>query len=87
MQDEFRRHEVGLTAPAERAEPIIPSDTTDLPRATRALYVGQSGDVVLRMTSGATVAFTGMQGGMIYPLRIARVLASGTTATGLVGLS
>jgi hypothetical protein len=39
------------------------------------------------MVSGATVVFTGMQGGMIYPLRVARVLATGTTAAGLVGLS
>jgi hypothetical protein len=87
MKDEFRRHEAGLTSPAERAEAIVPSDAIDLPRATRALYVGQGGDVALRMVSGTTVTFTGMQGGMIYPLRVARVLASGTTAAGLVGLS
>ena len=87
MEDDFRRHEAGLTSPAERAESIAPSDTTDLPRATRALYVGESGDVALRMVSGASVTFTGMQGGMIYPLRVARVLATGTTAAGLVALS
>jgi hypothetical protein len=87
MHDDFRRHEAGLTSPAERAEAIIPSDTTDLSRATRALYVGAGGDVALQMVSGATVTFTGMQGGMIYPLRVARVLATGTTAAGLVGLS
>jgi hypothetical protein len=87
MHDDFRRHEAGLTSPAERAEAITPSDTTDLLRATRALYVGAGGDVALQMVSGATVTFTGMQGGMIYPLRVARVLATGTTAAGLVGLS
>jgi hypothetical protein len=87
MQDDFRRHETGLTSPAERAEAIVPSDTADLPRATRALYVGEGGDVTVRMVGGGTVTFTGMQGGTSYPLRLRQVLATGTTAMGLVGLS
>lgn len=87
MQDHFRRHETSLTAPAERAEPIVPDDSADLPRATRAIYVGEAGDLRVRMISGDTVTFVNMQGGMSYPLRLRQVLATGTSATGLVGLS
>jgi hypothetical protein len=38
------------------------------------------------MLSGETVTLAGVLGGAIYPLRVAQVLATGTTATGLVGL-
>lgn len=87
MSDAFADHAVGLTAPATRAETITPSDATDLARATRALYVGQSGAVRLRTTGGDEVTLANLQGGVLYPVRAARVLATGTTATGLVGLS
>jgi len=87
MQDPFADHSVGLTAPVARTEPIIPNDSADLSRATRALYIGQTGDVRFRTTAGDVVTLAGMQGGILYPIRIARVFATGTTATGLVGLS
>ncbi len=87
MRDDFRSHASGLTSPAERAEAIVPSDAADLPRATRALYVGQGGDVALRFVSGDSVILANLQGGTVYPLRLRQVLATGTTAAGLVGLS
>ena len=87
MKDDFSAHAVGLTSPAEQAEAIMPSDSEDLPRATRALYVGQGGDVAVRFVSGDSVVLANLQGGTVYPLRLRQVLASGTTAAGLVGLS
>jgi hypothetical protein len=87
MLDPFRRHETSLTSPAERAEAIVPSDSTELSQATRAIYVGGTGDLRVRMLSGATVTFANIQGGMSYPLRLRQIMATGTTATGLVGLS
>ena len=87
MPDAFADHAVGLTAPATRAEPITPDDAADLQRATRAFYVGQSGAVRLRTTGGDEVTLINLQGGVLYPIRAARVLATGTTASGLVGLS
>jgi hypothetical protein len=86
MLDPFRRHETSLTSPAERAEAIHPSDSADLPQATRAIYVGGTGDLRVRMISGDTVTLFNVQAGMSYPLRLRQVLATGTTATGLVGL-
>jgi len=87
MQDEFNGYTVGLTAPAVRAEQITPSDGADLVHATRGLYVGQTGNVRVRTLTGDIVVLANMQGGILYPIRIAQVLATGTTATDLVGLS
>lgn len=86
MPDEFASHETGLTSPARGAAPITPSDSVPLPQATRAIYVGQSGDLRLRMASDEVVTLTGVQAGALYPLRAVQVLATGTTAGGLVGL-
>lgn len=87
MSDSFATHQPGLTSPAEAAFAVTPADGTDLPRATRAIYIGASGALRVTLLSGETVTFVGMQAGMVYPLRLRRVLATGTTAGGLVGLS
>lgn len=86
MQDKFSTHYSGLTAPAEHAEAITPSDSADLDFATRAIYVGGSGSLRITTIAGDTVTFPGVAGGVIYPFRARRVLANGTNATGLVGL-
>lgn len=86
MTDDFASYETGLTAPAAAAEAITPSDTEELEYVTRALLVGQDGDVNVIFKSGDTVVLRNLQGGVVYPFRIASVLATGTTATDLVGL-
>lgn len=87
MSDAFSGQAPGLTSPAILPEAIVPSDTAELVALTRALYVGQTGNVRVRLASGPTVTFPNMQGGAIYPIRVRQVLATGTTAGGLVGLS
>ena len=86
MADDFEDHQSGLTSPATQAQPITPSDSLALPYASRAIYVGGAGDLRVVMCSGDVVTLMGVQAGMVYPLRLAQVLATGTTATGLVGL-
>ena len=86
MQDEFAGHTIGLTAPAVGAEAITPSDDADLEYVTRALYIGQSGDVSVTLKSGETVVLRNMQESNLYPLRVVRVMATGTTAGDIVGL-
>lgn len=86
MSDDFAAFQSGLTSPAEAAHAITPSDTLALPTATRAVYVGGAGNLRVRLVNGDTVTLPGVGGGMIYPLRVSHVLATGTTATGLVGL-
>lgn len=86
MNDEFDNLTPALTSPAASAEMIIPSDTDDLAHVTRGLYLGQSGDVSVRMKSGELVTFSNVQGGTTLALRIEKIFATGTTASGLVGL-
>lgn len=86
MADDFDTHQPGLTSPAEAAEAITPSDSTALARVTRAIWVGGAGDLRVTLLGGMTVTLAGAAAGMVYPLRVTQVLATGTTATGLVGL-
>jgi len=86
MTDSFKNFARSLTSPPENAAAIVPSDGADLPEVTRALYVGGGGDVALRMVGGELVTFANLQAGALIPLRVVRVLATGTTATALVGL-
>lgn len=74
------------TAPSDRFVPIAPDDAADLPGGlTRSLFVGGAGDLRLRDVHG-NEAIIASQAGQYHPLRVARVLAAGTTATGLVAL-
>lgn len=86
MPDRYSTNTPSLTGPAVHAFPITPNDAADLPEVTRALYIGGAGAVVLRLSSGQTVTFAGLSAGSLLPVRADRVLAVGTTATGLVGM-
>ena len=76
-----------IAAPAEGGFAITPHDNEDLPAVTRAIYVGTSSskDLKVIMADGTTLVFHNIAAG-IHPLQIKRVLASGTSATDLVGL-
>ncbi|MBE3637175.1 spike base protein, RCAP_Rcc01079 family [Mangrovicoccus algicola] len=87
MTDKFDTHSPSLTAPASGADPVIPSDTASLPVASRAIYVGGGGALAVELVGSpedAVVTLQNVQAGMVYPLRVRRVRATGTTATGLV---
>lgn len=84
--DLFRGQTAGLDSPATRAFAITPSDTLDLAFMPRALHARGAGTLRVTMAGdGAVVDFYIAQGDRL-PLRVSRVWASGTTATGLVGL-
>ena len=86
MSDEFANLSSSLTSPAVGAAAITPSDTLPLPATTRALYVGTAGNLRGQMMSGEIVTFTNLAAGSFYSLRLLQVMATGTTATGLIGL-
>ena len=86
MIDPFEGHAPGLSSPVENGLEITPSDEATLPYVTRALYSGTGGDITLRLAGGAVLSLVGTTPGAVYPLRVDKVLLSGTTATGLVGL-
>ena len=72
-----------LIAPAPGAFAITPNDATRLYAV--GVYVGGEGDVAVEGEDGETVTFTLVPAGSLLPIRVNRVLATGTTATNLVG--
>lgn len=76
----------GLDAPSMDAFAITPTDSTDLSRITRAIYVGGGGDLNVTLRSGNTVKFTAVPQGTVLPVRAKQVQATGTTATLLIGM-
>ena len=83
--DLFKSFSTSLSAPATRLIAITPSDTEDLSHVTRAVCVAESG--VLRVqTLGGDVADFYVAAGVPFPIRVTRVMATGTTATDIRGL-
>lgn len=88
MQDRFRNHADSPMAPASNAFAITPSDSEQLPLATKAIYVGGGGDITLRpLNADADVLFAAFPAGGILDVRTSAIRATGTTATGIVGLA
>lgn len=77
---------VGAESPAVNAFAVTPNDSTDLATATRGIYAGGAGDLKVTTLGGDTVTFVGLAAGVIHPIRVARVFATGTTATNIVGV-
>ncbi len=72
-----------------RAIAVTPSDANNLVNSVRGLYLGVAGNVVAIMSDDAantSVTFTGLAAGVFHPLKVKRVLATGTTATGIVAV-
>lgn len=65
---------------------ITPSDSATLPYPTHALMVGVAGNVRVVTARGSTQQLA-LIPGYIYPLAVKQVTATGTTATGIVGLT
>lgn len=71
--------------PAGFATAVTPSDITVL-TPTRGLYIGSAGHVVVQMYgSDNTVTFSNVPVG-ILPVRVTKVLATGTGASDIVAL-
>lgn len=84
--DTFSSTTTGIDGPASNFAPITPNDSTDLTFVTRTIYVGTGGNVAVVGPTGATAVFKNVFAGASLPIRVSRVLATGTTATDLVAL-
>jgi hypothetical protein len=87
MSDKYQDFVSGLESPAFNGTAITPSDSIDLSITARAVFVGGGGNLRVMLAGGDTVTLNGVIAGMIYPLRVKRVMSTGTSATNLVGLS
>jgi hypothetical protein len=86
MSDKFSKFYTDLDSPAERAFPITPSDTP-LALATRGVYVGGEGNLVVSLVGDANtvVTFSSVNAGALLPFRISTVYAN-TTCNNIVGI-
>ena len=84
--DTFKNFADSPMAPASDCFAVQPSDSAQLPRVTKALYIGTSGDVNLQcVQSGAAVTFRNVGAGSFLDVRAVAVLATGTTADHIGG--
>jgi hypothetical protein len=86
MVEKYEGRADGATYPARHGFAVTASDSVDLPSETRAIYVGGAGDLSVVLAGGDEVVLAGAPAGSLLPVRVARVKATGTTATLMVGL-
>lgn len=88
FDDPYRQSIDSPMTPAENCFVIAPSDTAELPQATKAIYIGEGGDVTLVPVRGKNpVTFRNLPSGAILDVRVRSIRATGTTARELVGLA
>lgn len=77
-----------LVDPGSIFNAVTKSDTVPVPGgASRGLYIGGAGDLVVKSDSGAAaVTFKAVPAGTILPIRVNFVMAA-TTATDIVSLT
>lgn len=86
MTDRFQTSSPSLAGPASHGFAVTPSDSTLLSETTRGLYVGTTGNIAGLMLSGASVTFTSVPAGAVLPVRLTKIMATGTTASNIVAL-
>lgn len=85
----FVKHEDMRVAPATHGDAVTPSDTVELSKYGRGLYVGVGGNVSVTLVSDPEPALAGtvwknVPAGTLLPIRCRQVWATNTTATDLV---
>lgn len=83
--DRFESFPHALNNPVSVVFTVTPSDAADLQEVTRALYIGGAGNVRLVAKDSGTVTYANVPAGSRLPIRVSRVLATGTTATNIIG--
>lgn len=86
MTNPFSNRTPSLNGPATDIQPVTPDDATDLPDVAVALYVESGGAISLVSAAGATRSVS-VPDHSILPVGVARVMASGTTASGIHALT
>lgn len=83
--DNFKRRLPNLESPGTNGEQVQPSVKEELDRVSRALYIGNGGDVKVEMR-GEEITFVNVADSTLLPIRVSKVFDSGTTATDIVAI-
>ena len=85
---EHSQAKANLESPARNAYAITAHDSNEVgTHLPRMLYVGGAGNITMRLIGDETdVVFNGVAAGTTLNVRPRLIKATGTTATGLVGL-
>jgi hypothetical protein len=86
INPDFTGHDVRLSDPVKRLHTVTPSDTQDLPWPARALTALTDGQVRVTSVDGDTATLF-LWAGCVLPVQVKRVLATGTTSTGIVAMA
>lgn len=72
---------------SRQAKAITPNDSTDIdPKPCRAVYIGGAGNISLIPEGGSEAVTFAVIAGQVLPVRAKRIMATNTTATGIVAL-
>ena len=74
---------------AHDAVVVTKSDTVDIPNTSErgcCLYIGDSGDVKVKMEGGTEVTFKNVPTGTFLPILVTRVFSTGTSAAEILAL-
>ena len=86
--DQYANAANSLIAPSADCFAILPDDTQELSKVTKAIYVGTGGTIVLKAAeSDSFVTLRNVIGGSILDIRVRAIRATGTTAQDIVGLA
>lgn len=90
MADRFSRQVKQLDSPFTDGFSVTTSNTTVFAQPTRALYIGEAGNLHLEMTtsdgvSNTELTFVGLPAGTMLNVRAHKVF-SNTTANSIIGL-
>lgn len=88
MAEDFYSYRNPPEGPARKPFAITPHATEPLALVPKGIYVGGTGDIVLRgVDTVVDVTLVGVPAGTILPIRASHVRDTGTTATNLVALA
>ena len=87
QQSEYRFPDSGLTS-ARHLVAITPDDTAEITMQCKAIYVGATGDIVLRgKDSSVDVTLKGVPAGAVLAIDPAFIRSTDTTASVIVALA
>ncbi len=83
--DDFADWDVAPSAPAKNYLPVTPNDDTDLTHVSRGVIIGVAGALKVDMLGNGTQTIPSGQlaVGVIHPLQVTRIYATGTGASNI----